>query len=322
MDLPPSFDVRALRIFLAVVDAGGMTAAARRLGLTQSTVSQIVQNLEEAVGAPLFDRTIRPIALTNAGSILHDHAGRLLAAASDAFAAVRFAGERRLGSLTLAMAESFANTVGPKLVRAMPDTAERWRIWSGISPDHQAALLSHAVDAIVTASDELDAVEGLERHEIFTEPFVLVFAKAAVPAEPVDLSALASQPFVRYSLRSSIGRQIERQLTRLRLDMPVEVEFDTATGQLSAVADGMGWSMTTPLCLAQEAARLDALSALPLTSGAFSRTLQLVSRAGELGPVPERVASAARRILREEVLSGLFVRLPFVKPLVSWPEAP
>lgn len=319
MELPTAFDVRSVRVFVAVVDAGGMTAAARRLGMTQSSVSQTVSNLEEAAGVVLFDRTIRPIALTNAGAILYDRGRVLIAAANDAFAAVRESGERRLASLTVAMAESFANTVGPVLVRRMVDVAERWRIWSGISPDHQAALLSHAVDMIVTTGDELDAVEGLEHHPIVTEPFVLVFARGEAPADTADLAALAARPFVRYSLRSSIGRQIERQLTRLRLDMPITAEFDTATGQLTAVADGMGWSMTTPLCLAQEALRLGSLSVAPLTRGRFSRQVKLVARAGELGDLPARVAATGRDILREGPFRSLTERIPWLEPLIVYP---
>ena len=45
MDLPQSFDLRSLRVFVMVAEAGGMTSAAKQLGLTQSSVSQIVSNL-------------------------------------------------------------------------------------------------------------------------------------------------------------------------------------------------------------------------------------------------------------------------------------
>src|SRR3546814_10973483 len=68
MDLPQSFDLRSLRVFVMVAEAGGMTSAARQLGLTQSSVSQIVGNLEEALGSALFDRSVRPLALTAARS--------------------------------------------------------------------------------------------------------------------------------------------------------------------------------------------------------------------------------------------------------------
>src|SRR3546814_5141152 len=60
---------------------------------------------------------------------------------------------RQLSSLTLAMAESIANTVGPLLVAEQRTLAKRWRIWAGISPDNHAALLNHSVDAVVTTTD-------------------------------------------------------------------------------------------------------------------------------------------------------------------------
>ncbi|MBJ3774668.1 LysR family transcriptional regulator [Acuticoccus mangrovi] len=316
MDLPAAFDIRAIRIFLTVADAGGMTAAGRRLGLTQSSVSQAIATLEEAAGVALFDRNQRPIGLTPAGAVLRDRGAALIAAASDAFLAVA-GGTGRPASLTLAMAESVANTVGPALVSRMAHAADRWRIWSGISPDHQAALLSHQVDMIVSASGELDGVEGLEHHALVTEPFVLVFARDQAPddaGEAVDLARLAARPFVRYSQRSAIGRQIERQLTRLGLELPFHAEFDTATGQLAAVAAGMGWSLTTPLCLAQEAARLDALHIAPMPRGRFSRTMSLLARRGEHGTLTAAVADTIRAILSADVLGPLLARYPFLGP--------
>src|SRR3546814_7749864 len=79
MDLPQSFDLRSLRVFVMVAEAGGMTSAARQLGLTQSSVSQIVGNLEEALGSALFDRSVRPLALTAAGTTLYERGRTMLA---------------------------------------------------------------------------------------------------------------------------------------------------------------------------------------------------------------------------------------------------
>src|SRR3546814_11031282 len=86
-------------------------------------------------------------------------------------------------------------------------------------------------------------------------------------------------PFVRYSLRSAIGRQIEGQLNRLRLNVPIDAEFDTASSQLSAVANGMGWSLSTPLCLLQEVRQLDRLRVEPLPRGRFTRPISPIGRA-------------------------------------------
>ncbi len=297
-----------------------MTSAARRLGMTQSSVSQIVGNLEQAAGTALFDRSIRPLALTAAGSSLYERGRAVLATANEALQAVRQQGSPHLSSLTLAMAESVANTVGPLLVRELQALAERWRIWSGISPDHHAALMSHAVDAIVTTSDELDAAPDLEHHDILTESFVLAFP--AGYEGPCDaLERLGEMPFIRYSLRSAIGRQIEQQINRLRLGFPIHAEFDTATGQLVAVAEGMGWSMTTPLCLLQELDKLSGLRIEPLRRNRFSRRIKLVARKGDLGAAPAVIAETAGRLLRERCLPRLYDRLPWIERELLWPEA-
>lgn len=320
MDLPQGFDLRSIRVFVMVAEAGGMTSAAKQLGLTQSSVSQIVSNLEESLGTALFDRSVRPLALTATGTTLYERGRAILAEAGDLYRDLRDRELKQLSSLTLAMAESIANTVGPQLVAEQRSLARRWRIWAGISPDNHALLMNHTVDAVVTTTDELDGVEGLESHPILTEPFVLVFpADYTGPRAPLE--ALAGMPFVRYSLRSAIGRQIEGQLNRLRLQVPIGAEFDTAISQFAAVAGGMGWSMTTPLCLLQESEHLERLRIEPLKRGRFSRPISLVARRGDLGASPEALAAALRDILRRR-LPELYTALPWLAESIVWPEEP
>lgn len=315
-DFPTGFDLKALRVFLAVVEAGGMTPAAHRLGMTQSGVSQTIASLEQAVGATLFDRSLRPIALTGAGTLLLERGRALVSEAGGALAALRGAAERPRDCTTLAMAESMAGTTGPALVRRLAGLSERWRIWSGISPDHHAALLSRAVDFVVSAGEELDGLDGVTRHEICTEPFVVVLPKGATLPEG-SFPDPARLPFIRYTLRSSIGRQIERQVSRLGLDLPNRTEFDTATGQLAAVADGMGWSLTTPLCLAQEAYRLERLEVAPMPRGTFTRTMALFGRSDDPGDLAGRIAEELRRILGDTVRPSLAAALPWSGELFS-----
>jgi DNA-binding transcriptional LysR family regulator len=63
-----------LVMFLAVAELRGFRAAARRLGVTPSAVSQAIRGLEERIGAPLFSRTTRSVGLTEAGERLLAHA--------------------------------------------------------------------------------------------------------------------------------------------------------------------------------------------------------------------------------------------------------
>lgn len=81
------FDLEDLRIFLEVADTGGVTPAARRLGISKSMVSRCVARLEQELGAQLLSRSTRGASLTEEGSTFREHALRItgeLEAARDA----------------------------------------------------------------------------------------------------------------------------------------------------------------------------------------------------------------------------------------------
>lgn len=71
-------DPRLLRAFVEIVDQGGFTQAAERLNMTQSTISQQLARLEDAVGQGLVDRAARPARPTAAGERLLGYARRIL----------------------------------------------------------------------------------------------------------------------------------------------------------------------------------------------------------------------------------------------------
>src|SRR5688572_25133096 len=81
-------DPRLLRAFTAIVDAGSFTLAAEKLHMTQSTISQQLARLEDAVGSALIERSARPVEPTAAGERLLGYARRLLALQQEAQAAL------------------------------------------------------------------------------------------------------------------------------------------------------------------------------------------------------------------------------------------
>jgi DNA-binding transcriptional LysR family regulator len=76
-DLWRRLDWNDVRTFLAVAEGGSLNAAARLLGMTQPTISRRMEDLEFRLGARLFQRSSRGIALTEAGEILHDRASSM-----------------------------------------------------------------------------------------------------------------------------------------------------------------------------------------------------------------------------------------------------
>lgn len=80
----PSERLKGIEAFVCAADTGSFTAAGERLGLTNSAVSKGVARLEARLGARLFERTTRSLALTDAGSAFYETCVRVLAELADA----------------------------------------------------------------------------------------------------------------------------------------------------------------------------------------------------------------------------------------------
>ena len=102
----PTLDLSLLRTLVAVADTGSVTAAARRLAYTQSTVSMQLSRLEAALGVALHERQGRRIRFTAEGERLLGHARRLLALNDEALADMR--ARRVTGELNLGIPEDYA----------------------------------------------------------------------------------------------------------------------------------------------------------------------------------------------------------------------
>jgi DNA-binding transcriptional LysR family regulator len=98
--MPRNLDLTALRSFVTVIEAGGVTRAANQLHLTQSAVSMQLKRLEEALGQPLLDRAGRGVAPTGHGEQLLAYGRRILALNDEVWARMSdsaFEGELAFG---------------------------------------------------------------------------------------------------------------------------------------------------------------------------------------------------------------------------------
>lgn len=114
-------DLDRLRLFLAIVRAGSMTAAARAVHLTQPAVSRSVQLLEEAIGAALFVRAGRNVVLTAAGRALVPRAEALLEDEARLRLEVQRSAERDYFDLRLGAIDSVASGLLPVVARPLLD---------------------------------------------------------------------------------------------------------------------------------------------------------------------------------------------------------
>ncbi len=112
-------DLHHLRHFLAVLDAGNISLAARRLHISQPALTKSIQRLEEILGAPLFDRTPKPVP-TRFGQLIGPHARILLAGAGDLEQTVAQFQGLASGSLAVGAGPLMSDAlVGPAVGRLM-----------------------------------------------------------------------------------------------------------------------------------------------------------------------------------------------------------
>jgi DNA-binding transcriptional LysR family regulator len=117
-------DLKPLAIFAETVDAGSMSAAARRLGMSPSAVSQAIRALERQGGVMLLHRSTRKLALTEAGERYYPHCRRMLDAAHAASAALQQARDAPTGELRVAAPVGFANHIAPALAPLLAEAPQ------------------------------------------------------------------------------------------------------------------------------------------------------------------------------------------------------
>ena len=321
MRLPAEFDLHAIEVFLLTVEHGTMTQCATHLNLTQSAVSQTIAKLEHSLGAALFDRKLRPLALTATGKALFERGQSLLAAAKHVYDQSRERAGLPMDSVTIGMSESLAIQLTAPMLHALGGRVRSWKVRSGISAKQHDDFLARRFDMLVTGTNLLEKIPGIDHHSVVDDPFVLVFPRDYRGS--VSLSGdIAGLPFIRYSLDSGMGQRIERQIVRMKLHLANVIELDVTHQQLTAVSQGLGWSITSLLCLAAQMPLLNQLRIEPLSRVAFSRRVQVVARSGELGQLPADIAQLAQRVLAETTFPPLVEALPWLGPLLARPGAP
>jgi len=320
--LPRPIDMQALRVFLATAQECNMSRAAVRLGISQSAVSQSVRLLEDSLGAPLLNRASRPLTLTPAGVALA-HRGRVLLEENlNLRGAVIEASRGIQPSLRLGLVDSFAATCGTPLVQALLKDTAQLSVRTGLTPNLSECLLRHELDLVIS-SHPLD-VDGMRNHCLLREQFFVIAPQdsAVAPCRTAaDMAALArALPVVRFNQQSHLGEQAERALRRLHIRLPRRLEVDTADTLTAMVAGGIGWAITTPLCLLQggraaHEVRCDIVAGLNA-----ERHLYLHARAGEFDALARAVCTHVAAILHTRIAAALRAISPELCDLIHAPH--
>lgn len=299
-----------------------MSKAAERLGITQSAVSQSIRLLEENFGTPLLNRTARPLTITAAGLALINRGTILLDQAMNLRGAVIEASRGIKPNLRVGLVDSFAAACGTPLVQQLLRDTAQLSVRTGLTPNLAEALARRELDLVIS-SRYLD-IDGLANHLLMTEQFFVITPQGyASPCRNVaDLVKLSKQlPIVRFNVQSHLGEQVETALRRIGISPARRLEVETADTLTSMVAGGIGWAITTPLCLLQGGRSAGAVRQEFVPALNAQRKIYLHVRKGEYDELGRQAFELAGSILdgyaRSE-LKTIHPSLPGLIELHSW----
>lgn len=284
---------RDLRAVIALIEERNFTRAAERLHLSQSAFSALIQGVEEALGARLFDRTTRNVALTPEGRLFGDSARRVLADFDGMVGDFRDHAQRRRGRVVIAALPSLAAGWLPGVLaeyRASHPGIELGLL-DQLSEQCLSLVRSGQADfALATAGDQdLD----LATESLCSDGFHLVCRKGHPLARQAEirLKDLAAYPFVHLSRNSSVRQHLEAAFRPTPMQTVVEVEhLATVAGMVAA---DLGITVVPELTLFHFERRDLAVRRLELKG--LTRRILLVRRKNE-------VLSAAAQALHELML--------------------
>lgn len=247
-------DLNLLRVFSVVAETGSVTQAAARLYLTQPAVSAALRRLTTAVGAPLFVRQGRGLALGSRGARLAAAIRPHLAALVDAaLSPAQFDPRTSERTFRLGLSDATELWLLPRLLRAFEAEAPRMRV---IALPVQfrtvgEALTAGRVDAAVTVADEQPS--GVQRRPLFHGGFVCLFdpRHARVRGGLTEERYFAHEHVV-VSYNGDLRGVVEDLTRRAR-----RVRCSVSTfANLGAVVEGTALLATVPEIVAREVRRV------------------------------------------------------------------
>lgn len=257
-----------LRALVAIVDVGGYSMAARRLGLAQPTVYRAAKDLEARLGIQFFQRTAKGVETNESARLLARHAELMFAEIRQGFEEVgELQGHMRsrvsVGCLPLARGELLPQAV-TQLLRTYPEA--RVSILDGPFPEQLHALRYGQIDWLIGALRSPAPTSDILQQHLFEEPLAIVVRNlhpllGSVAPEPAALAELewiapwkntpARNLFTAFFVRNGVPvpkriiecsslvvtRALLQDSDRAALLSPSQIRNDIATMQLAILGD-------------------------------------------------------------------------------------
>ncbi len=292
-------EFRHLAALEAIVETGSFAAAARRLGYTQSAISQQIAVLERATDLQLLERPggRRPVTATEAGERLLRHASRATAAMRAAEADLHALAEGDAGTLRVATFQSVGVRVIPPVMRLY--VARRPAIEVKLVEADHGRLIELLVRGELDLAFVADPLEtAIERVDVLTDPYVLLAcagSELAQTKKSVSIREIGRLPLIAYRVSSEGG---EAHLLRKGIEPRIVFRSNDSGIVQGLVGAGVGYALVPRLTVDRsdpEIATLDVRGIPPREIGlAWHADRKLSAAATAFVEVVEEVAADLR----------------------------
>lgn len=294
-------ELRQLRYFVGVSEAGSLLKASGRLHVAQPALGQQIAALEHEVGARLFERSSRGVTLTEAGKVFLEHAQLVLADAERARMAVRESAAVPRGEVALGLTTTVALAAAMPILSAcraeLPQV--RLKLVEAYSGFLRERLHSGRLDLALLYGDAVDA--GLAKRPLLDDQLVFITSatNSRLPKK-LSLTALARWPLVLPGRDHGLRRIIDDACAPLKLELDVVAEIESLGSVKRAAETGIGGTIL-PLGAVAEEVAAGRLRTAVIDSPLMSRRVVCATNVTR----PVSVASAAVTALVQRVVRGM-----------------
>lgn len=313
------FDFSSLKIFLEVSKDCNMTAAAKRLSLSQPAISSCINKLEQQIGVPLFDRNYRPIVLTQAGRILQLRAYEILQNIQDLSAEVLAANDGIKPDLRLASSDNISHCCIPYMMHKVLDHVHTLSTFTGHTPFICDLLAQQKVD-IALATNPLYSKENIQKIPLYSEEYLLVVPPSFENhfETVADLQTLAKQlPLIRFNKESQDVIESERILRMSGVIAPQRISSCTNILTMSLIAQGLGWSIIPTFGIWSVKEFLNSVNIYKLRHTNVQRSAYLMYLDSFYQPLAEIIAEEIKVAMQETIIPNLKMKMPLLAQSIT-----
>jgi LysR family nitrogen assimilation transcriptional regulator len=233
--------LRHLRYFVKIVEAGSFSRAASTIHVAQPALSQQIAELELKLGTSLLQRSARGVRPTAAGEVLYREASTILRLVEQLPGILRSSGGETDGAVSLGMSSTLASTLGGAFFEtckaALPKVTLKLAVID--SESIKARIEANTLDLAMVFEDEL--ISAFSRKPLFRQRLYLVH-RASYPgkASSISFDKLATLPLILPSLPNVVRSLLDRTFSAAGISPDIVAEADVLSSIISAVNTGMG----------------------------------------------------------------------------------